>query len=109
MISKMPDDDAKFALLDKLFRVMSLDDMTQLLGQDIVVGKLKGLSDNFPGPVSQLVTDSMRLESDLVTMRIQMQSLQADFVSLLRIMAKPSFDYSAPSEFTTLKNRHGIY
>lgn len=109
MISTIPGDFEKFALLGKLFRVISLEYMTQLIGEELVAGKLKGTSDSSPGPVSQLVNECMRLDSKLISLRRDLFVLNADFVSLLKITSKTLYNYGVPSELATLKNKNGVY
>lgn len=99
----------KIALLDKLFQTLSVEDITQMVESDLIVGKLKGVSISGPGRLGQIFTEFVFLQGEATALRSEMITLKSDFQCLLRCLNKPMGDYSIANDFSTLKSRHNIY
>jgi hypothetical protein len=109
MIYLTAEETEKIALLDKIFRVLSADDIKQLFGCDLVVGKLKGVETKGPGRLSEVLTELQVLQNMVASLQIESTSLKNDFQSLIRCLNKGMGDSTASSDFYTLKSKHGVY
>jgi len=111
-----PEDREKLELVEKVWDSLSKDELLQLLGQDLVVSKLRGESNRL-GLISGLIHDNISkdsevslIKSELNTMRSQLFEARADLVTLMKFVNEKFNGYSnAQSEFNSMKNKYGIY
>ena len=96
----------KVRLLDTVFNVLSLEEMTALAGSDLIVAKLKGAESIGPGPFKTLEIEVSNLSVALATLREDMRLLVLS-VNKLYIPAPSYMPFS--QEMQTLKSRHHLY
>ena len=102
------DDLAKIKIIDQAFSALSLDDVKHIFGADIIVDKLKGTQER-EGPLAQAARELQTAASDVIMLRSECQMLKADIQILVRCLNKGMGDTSISGDFSSLKQRHGIY
>ncbi len=114
MIYLMPGDTEKFRLLDSLLRALTVDELTELVSQDLVVGKLRDQpTTTIPssGPIQSIMEAHNRLESELQSLRSDLIMFKDDFKNLVRAVQTVSMPSPAPysQELNNLKSKLGVY
>jgi hypothetical protein len=102
------DDIEKIKIIDKALNALTVDDVKDMFGSDIIVDKLKGVQDR-KGPVLQIVEEMQRMANEEMMLRTECQMLKADIQILVRCLNKGLGDPSISGDFSSLKQRHGIY
>lgn len=96
----------KLELLDRLFLVMSVAQLTTFVEKEEVVARLAGTLTTGK-PFSNLYNDSQNMQSELITLRAQVRQQSDDFNTLLRILNNSVFSQNqhgnAASEFYNLQ------
>lgn len=110
MIYLTDQDKEKIKLIDKFIRAITTADLETLVEADLIAGKLRTLVDE-PGPLRALIDSFGILQSEVMQARNENQLLKMDIQTLLKALDQTVF---APpprynQDFTSLKNRHGIY
>lgn len=114
MIYLMPGDTEKFKLLDSLLRALTVEELTELVAQDLVVGKLRTTPTNTipsPGPIQSIMEAHNRLEADLQTVRTDLNTFREDFKQLVKAVQVVTQPVAAPysQELNNLKSKFGVY
>lgn len=102
------DDLAKIKIIDQAFSSLSLDDVKTIFGSDIIVDKLKGVQER-EGPLAQAAKELQNAAMDIIAIRSECTMLKMDIQTLVRCLNKGMGDPSMSSDFSSLKQRHGIY
>lgn len=110
------DDIDKFALIDKVFQTLSLEDLTAMSANDLVISKLKGIASNDPGPICTLYNELINVKSDNESLRseinlltVEMFALKTDLKVLIQCLNTGLGNPVTVNEFYTLKTRHQVY
>ncbi len=114
MIFLLPSDTEKFKLLDSLLRALTVDELTELVSQDLVVGKLRDAPTNTipsPGPIQSIMEAHNRLEAEMNSLRSDMMMFKDDFKNLVKAVQTVSMPSPAPysQELNNLKSKLGVY
>jgi hypothetical protein len=100
----------KIALIDQVFKSMTLDDIKVLFSSDLLVGKLKA-HDNSTGVLVGTLQELSILRMEIATLRAELTSQKIDFAAALRVMntlSLPTPPLYSP-ELQTLKSKYGVY
>jgi hypothetical protein len=106
MIQLTTADTAKIALLDKILSAMTIQQLTDLAGQDLVASKLR--DDTGSEFIMDLVRNANSMEADLMSAKMEVDMLKADLRTIIEALYKP-YDPSASMNFSNLKNRYSVY
>ena len=104
----LAEDLEKVKILDKALTALTVDDVKEMFGEDIIAEKLKGVQDR-KGPVLQLVEEINRIANEQMMLRAECNMLKNDIQILVRCLNKGMGDPSISGDFSALKQRHGIY
>ena len=110
------EDMEKLKLVDRLFHSLTLSELEEIIGKDLVVSKLRGIDQTKTGPLEEIYTETIKLTvenrtltGETVGLRTELISLKTDFQTLIRCLNKGIGDASATSDFYNLKTKHNIY
>lgn len=95
----------KLAIIDVLFQHMDVEELQRMADAEKIVDKLKGLPSPY-GPLRQIFTEHQILQSDIGTLRMELQSLKTDFKMLIEAVDKP---YQNTSQMMNVKSRYQVY
>lgn len=98
----------KIKIIDRAFTALSLDDVKQLFGADVIVDKLKGVPDRV-GPLAQAAIELQNTAAEVSMLKSDVTSLKTDIQALIRCLNRSVGDPMNASDFNSLKSRHGIY
>lgn len=102
------DDLEKIKIIDNAFNALSLEELKQAFGADLIVERLKGVAGR-QGPLAQAAMELQTARSDIDMIRMETMSMKTDLQILIRCLNKGMGDSAVVSDFNTLKMRHGIY
>jgi len=110
------EDQDKLRLIDDVFNAFTEDELKILLGQELVINKLKGIPPRL-GIFQGLALDNIsqhttiqKLESDLTILRSEMYQARSDIMTLIKFLNDKFNNYNAhQAEFNTMKSKYGIY
>jgi hypothetical protein len=109
MISLLPGDLEKIAILDKFLRSVTIKELNSLLESDLIVGKLRGsVEHQTVGPIQSIIHENNRVEAELLNTRSDILALRQDFRDLIKAVNVLT-SQQISSDFISLKNKYSIY
>ena len=107
MSIRLASDIEKLKLFDQLFSALTVDEIKNAIGADLVVGKLRDCPTS-QGPIMEVVDEITSLRTETIKLRSELNSLRDDIQILVKLVNKP-YDVNATHDMNTLKIRHGVY
>lgn len=98
----------KIKIIDRAFSALTLDEIKQVFGADVIVDKLKGTTEA-EGVLMMATRELQTIKSEIDFAKIESDMLRMDMQMLIRCLNKGMGDPSISSDFNTLKQRHGVY
>ena len=109
MIDLTTEDYTKLRLFDIIYNALSVEDLTNIAEASKIVAKLKAETIIPVGPLSKLTNELAKADSELVTLRMNYESLRVDMYNLVKLLDKGVFNSNTYNDFMNLKNRLNIY
>ena len=100
----------KIKLLDQLFQAYSVEELTMLIGEDLIVSKLKGIKEEI-GPLMQMYDSVTLLQIDGIRYQSDIAQLKSDMTSATKIL-KALVETPASVAYTdlqSLKSKYNVY
>lgn len=98
------EDRRKLELIDEALTVLSVEDIKDILGQELVVSKLKNKDKKNNLNILGMYDKLESIENKIISMESSMWSMKNDLQTLVR-----SVDISRTADFINLKSRLGVY
>jgi len=107
MSIRLASDIEKLKLFDQLFSALTVDEIKNAIGPDLVVGKLRDCPTT-PGPIMEIVDELVSLRSDAMMLRSEFMSMRSDIGTMLRCIGKP-YESMSQNDMSSLRQRYGVY
>lgn len=98
----------KIELIDQAFTAISVEHLTQLIGETAVINKLTG-NIYEGGFVSKALSELASVSTELEHTRAECISLKEDLRTMIRCLGQNVRDPCSTHEFVSLKIKHNIY
>lgn len=108
MSIRLASDIEKLKLFDQLFSALTVDEIKNAIGPDLIVGKLRNHSTT-PGPIMEIVEELTSLRTETMNLRSELMTTNDHVKKLLQILKKPQYDYTAASDFQSMSSSLGVY
>ena len=92
----------KIQVIDKI----TLETFKELAKADLIVDKLKGIEDNKPGLMQELVTEVEKLRAENYHLQSELYQLGTDMGKLIKVFERTAMSLTSDYDFQQLKNRH---
>ena len=110
MIHLTDADKEKIKLLDEIFRTIPVDVIRKWSEADKIFEVLKiGATPKPNGVIIQAFDDNNRMNTQIIQLQADINSLRISLQTVARIMTRPQFDFQNTNDINTLKAQLGIY
>jgi hypothetical protein len=107
MSIRLASDIEKLKLFDQLFTALTVDEIKNAIGADLVVGKLRDCPTS-QGPIMEMVDELISLKNETMTLRADLNALRFDTQVIVKLISKPH-DVNNYNDMNSLKNRYSIF
>ena len=97
----------KLKLFDQLFTALTVDEIKNAIGADLVVGKLRDCPTS-QGPIMEIVDELVSLRTETMNLRSELMNYRSDMSTMLRCIGKP-YESVSQNDMSSLRQRFGVY